>query len=45
MRYCPKCREKFQDWVTLCPDCKIPLVDKLPEQPAQKPEPKKKPGK
>jgi predicted amidophosphoribosyltransferase len=38
MRYCPTCREEFQDWATLCTDCKVPLVDKLPKADDPKPE-------
>jgi hypothetical protein len=38
MPYCLKCREEFQDWVTLCPDCSLSLVNSLPE--LTKPEPK-----
>jgi len=30
MPYCPKCRDEFQDWVKVCPDCQSVLVDKLP---------------
>jgi hypothetical protein len=37
MPFCPKCRDEFQDWVEVCPDCKSKLVDKL--------SPKKKPAK
>ena len=29
MPFCPKCRDEFQDWVELCPDCHVPLVDRL----------------
>jgi len=29
MPFCPKCRDEFQDWVKVCPDCKIELVEKL----------------
>ena len=43
MPYCPKCREEFQDWVTMCPDCGVSLVDILPEPPVPKPEPKEEP--
>jgi len=43
MPYCPKCREEFQDWVTMCLDCGVPLVDILPDLPAPKPEPKPEP--
>ncbi len=34
MPFCPKCRDEFQDWVEVCPDCGVALVDKLPEPPA-----------
>ena len=30
MPYCPKCRNEFQDWVKVCPDCNFALVDELP---------------
>jgi len=43
MPYCPKCREEFQDWVTICLDCSVSLVDILPEPPTPKPEPKPEP--
>jgi len=45
--YCPKCREEFQDWVKVCPDCGVALVDKLPAEklPAEKPPAKKPPAK
>jgi hypothetical protein len=29
MPFCPKCRDEFQDWVKVCPDCGVGLVDKL----------------
>lgn len=49
MPYCPKCREEFQDWVMVCPDCNVSLLDILPDLPAPepelKPEPKEKPSK
>lgn len=32
MPYCPDCGDEFEDWVTTCPDCKVPLVDKLQPQ-------------
>ena len=35
MPYCPKCRDEFQDWVKICPDCKVALVAELP--PKRKP--------
>lgn len=31
MRYCPKCRDEFEDWVELCPDCRTALVEELPQ--------------
>lgn len=37
MPFCPECRDEFQDWVEICPDCKVPLVDKLPPPPLPKP--------
>ena len=33
MRYCPKCRSEYQDWVQSCIDCGTALVDYLPEEP------------
>lgn len=33
MPYCPQCRDEFQDWVKVCPDCKVTLVVELPPQP------------
>lgn len=33
MPYCPHCRDEFQDWVKVCPDCKVALVAELPLQP------------
>ncbi len=36
MPYCPKCRDEFQDWVEVCPDCQVALVDKLPPEPAKR---------
>ena len=35
MPFCPKCRGEYMDWVKKCPDCHVPLVEKL------EPEPKK----
>ena len=32
MLYCPQCRDEFQDWVKVCPDCNVSLVDQLPVQ-------------
>ena len=31
MPFCPKCRDEFEDWVEECPDCRVRLVDVLPE--------------
>ncbi len=42
MPYCPKCRGEFQNWVQVCPDCGVALVDMLPELPPVKPKPKAK---
>jgi hypothetical protein len=28
--YCANCKYEYRDGVTLCPDCDLPLVDKLP---------------
>jgi hypothetical protein len=33
MRYCPKCRSEYQDWVKTCIDCGSELTDKLPAKP------------
>jgi hypothetical protein len=33
MPFCPNCRDEFQDWVEFCPDCKVALVDELPDLP------------
>jgi len=30
--YCPKCRTQYIDNIKECYDCKIPLVDELPEE-------------
>lgn len=29
MPFCPKCRGEFQEWVKVCPLCRIELIDKL----------------
>jgi len=31
MQYCPNCKTEYTDEADLCADCRIPLVDKLPE--------------
>ena len=33
MPFCPECRDEFQDWVTVCPDCKVALVSELKDIP------------
>jgi hypothetical protein len=33
MPFCPECRDEFQDWVEVCPDCGVRLVATLPEPP------------
>jgi hypothetical protein len=33
MPYCPECRDEFEDWVEVCPDCNVALVDELPALP------------
>ncbi len=33
MPFCPKCRDEFEDWVKICPDCGLELVDTRPEKP------------
>ena len=30
--YCPKCRTQYVEGVKECFDCKVPLVDELPEE-------------
>ncbi len=36
MPYCPNCRDEFEDWVTVCPDCKVPLVAELLPEPEER---------
>lgn len=31
MKYCPNCRAEYHDDVVECRDCRVPLVDELPE--------------
>jgi hypothetical protein len=38
MPYCPKCRDEFQDWVIVCPDCGVTLTSYLPDIPEHRPE-------
>ena len=33
MPFCPQCRGEYMDWVRECPDCKVPLVEKLEPKP------------
>jgi len=33
MPFYPECLDGFQDWVKVCPDCKVALVDKLQDIP------------
>ena len=35
MPWCPKCKCEYKDGITECADCKIPLVDELPEEEAE----------
>lgn len=30
MPFCPKCRAEYVEGVEMCPDCQVPLVQKLP---------------
>jgi hypothetical protein len=36
MPYCPVCCDEFEDWVKVCPDCNVPLVEELPPKPEHK---------
>ena len=31
--FCPKCRSKYKEGITECPDCGVPLVAELPPEP------------
>lgn len=35
MAWCPKCKMEYREGITVCTDCKIPLVEKLSEQEEQ----------
>ena len=37
MPYCPECLDEFQDWVKVCPDCGVALVEELPKEPEPEP--------
>jgi hypothetical protein len=39
MPCCPKCREEFQDWVKVCPDCGASLIERPPTPPESLPKP------
>jgi len=30
--FCPKCKAEYRSGFTVCADCDVPLVDKLPEE-------------
>jgi hypothetical protein len=32
MSYCPKCKYEYKEDIKECPDCGVPLVDKLPDE-------------
>lgn len=32
MPYCPKCQAEYLEGIKVCPDCKVRLVDELPEE-------------
>jgi len=36
MPFCPVCRDEFEDWVKICPDCNVALDDELPPLPERK---------
>ncbi|MCX5667703.1 MAG: hypothetical protein NTY34_05285 [Candidatus Omnitrophica bacterium] len=35
MKYCPKCRTEHEDWVKLCADCEVALINQLPRETAK----------
>jgi len=34
--FCPKCKAEYRSGFTVCADCDVPLVDKLPEERKEK---------
>ena len=44
MPYCARCSGEYQNWVQVCPDCGVPLVEKLPEPPSKPKQKTKKHG-
>lgn len=30
--FCPECKAEYREGIAVCSDCKIPLVDELPEE-------------
>jgi len=41
MPYCPSCGYEFPEGINMCPDCKVSLLEKLPETSDNKEEPEK----
>ncbi len=37
--FCPKCKAEYRSGFTVCADCDVPLVDKLPEEKELPPKP------
>ena len=35
MSFCPQCRDEFESWAEVCPDCKVPLVEQLSALPGR----------
>lgn len=31
--FCPQCRYEFKEGITVCPDCRVPLLVELPSKP------------
>ena len=32
MKYCPKCKTEYEDWVKFCADCQDKLTNQLPKE-------------